>query len=273
MTSEAPSEETVRVWGVPLRPVTLEGTLQAVSALIEKNDPAFFITANTHYLMLSEQDPELRALNERAAFIVADGAPVVWAARRAARPLPERVAGSDLIFELSRLAAESGYRVFFAGGAPGVADEASRRLAERYPGLQVVGTASPSFRDGARTDLEALKARLDETRPHLLIVAATMPLGERWLGAHARELGVPVAVNLGAAIDFAAGRIRRAPVWMQKSGLEWAFRLSLEPRRLYARYARNAWFIARMLLRGRKADRDGSVPPAGPPAQADLSSS
>lgn len=273
MTSESPSQETVRVWGVPLRPLTLEGTLQAVSALIEKNEPSFFITANTHYLMLSEEQPELRALNERATFIVADGAPVVWAARRAATPLPERVAGSDLIFELSRLAAQAGYRVFLAGGGPGVAEEAARRLVERYPGLQVVGTASPSFRDGAQADLEQLKAQLAEARPHLLIVAATMPLGERWIGAHIHELGVPMVVNLGAAIDFAAGRIRRAPVWMQKSGLEWAFRLWLEPRRLYARYASNAWFIARMLLRGRKADRAGTAPPARPAAEADLSSS
>src|SRR5262249_46369912 len=102
-----------------------------------------------------------------------------------------------------------------------------------------------------------LIARIRSARPDLLIAAFTMPKGERWLAANLAALGVPVVVNVGAAIDFAAGRVRRAPRWMQKTGLEWAFRLGLEPKRLFGRYARNAWFIARMVARdlGRSAVR------------------
>jgi N-acetylglucosaminyldiphosphoundecaprenol N-acetyl-beta-D-mannosaminyltransferase len=249
MTSEKFESEPVWVWGVPFAPLTLTETLETVSILIEKGKPAFFITANTHYAMLTRENADLQEINTRAAFVVADGAPLVLVSRRRAIRLPERVAGSDLIFELSALAARKNYRLFLAGGGPGVADEAAHRLTERYPGLQIVGSASPRFRNASQAEYEALKAQIKAARPHILIVAATMPLGERWLDTHLSDLGVPVGVNLGASIDFAADRIRRAPRWMQKTGLEWAFRLMLEPRRLFSRYARNAWFIFSSLVR------------------------
>jgi N-acetylglucosaminyldiphosphoundecaprenol N-acetyl-beta-D-mannosaminyltransferase len=193
--------------------------------------------------MLTEENPDLRQVNARAAFLVADGAPLVWAARNRPLPLPERVAGSDLIFALCNLAARRSYRVFFAGGPPGVAEQAAEQLTARYPGLQVVGLAAPSFRDLSPEDFDKLRAEISAAQPHILILAATMPHGERWLSNHIEDLGVPLGVNLGASLDFAAGRINRAPRWMQKSGLEWAFRLMLEPRRLFSRYARNARFV------------------------------
>ena len=241
--------DPVWVWGVPLAPLTLAETVAAVSDLIEANQPTYFITANTHYAMLTEENPDLRAINTRAAFILADGAPLVWASRWQGSPLPERVAGSDLIFELSAEAAKRGHRLFLLGGAEGVALEAARRLVVRYPGLQVVGVECPPFRELAAEEEQALTARIRSALPDLLITAFTMPRGERWLAANCDALGVPVTVNVGAAINFAADRVRRAPRWMQKFGLEWAFRLGLEPRRLFGRYARNAWFIARMISR------------------------
>ena len=250
MTFNVLPSEPVWVWGVPFMPLTLAQTTEAISKLIEKGQPAFLITANTHYTMLTQENPDLADVNARAAFIVADGAPLVWASRRRPIPLPERIAGSDLIFTLSELAAEKSYRLFLAGGAPGVAEEAARQLTARYPKLQVVGTATPSFQDSPVDEYSKLRTQIIETRPHLLIVAASMPHGERWLSTHLEDLGVPVGVNLGASIDFAAGRIIRAPRWMQKSGLEWAFRLMLEPRRLFSRYARNARFILSMTLHG-----------------------
>ncbi len=239
----------VWVWGVPFAPLTLAETVAAVSGLIREGRPSFFITANTHYAMLTEELPDLRAINERAAFIVADGKPLVWASRLLGSPLPERVAGSDLIFHLCEEAAREGFRVFFLGGAEGVADEAARRLAARYPGLQVVGTACPPYRDLTPEEHAALIEEIRAASPDLLLAAFTMPKGERWLSANLDGLGVPVVVNIGAAIDFAAGRVRRAPRWMQRTGLEWAFRLWLEPRRLGGRYARNAGFILRRVLR------------------------
>jgi N-acetylglucosaminyldiphosphoundecaprenol N-acetyl-beta-D-mannosaminyltransferase len=143
------------------------------------------------------------------------------------------------------------------GGAVGVAVDAARRLTERYQGLQIAGTACPPFCDPTDEEQAALLARIRLARPDILFVAFGQPKGERWIVRHLSELGVPVSVQVGASLDFAAGRVRRAPRWMQKSGLEWAFRLWLEPRRLFARYASNAWFIFRMVARDlwRKVNR------------------
>jgi N-acetylglucosaminyldiphosphoundecaprenol N-acetyl-beta-D-mannosaminyltransferase len=112
-----------------------------------------------------------------------------------------------------------------------------------------VGTACPPFRDWTPQEEAGLIGRIRAARPDLLLTAFTMPKGERWLAANLEAMGVPVGVNVGAAIDFAAGRVRRAPRWMQRAGLEWAFRLGREPRRLFGRYARNAWFLAGMVAR------------------------
>jgi N-acetylglucosaminyldiphosphoundecaprenol N-acetyl-beta-D-mannosaminyltransferase len=207
------------------------------------------ITANTHYAMLTEKNADLCAINLRAAFIVADGAPLVWASRWHGSPLPERVAGSDLIFELSAEAARKGYRIFLLGGAEGVAAEAARRLSAQYPGLQIVGTEAPPFREPTAEEHAALIARIKLARPDILFVGFGQPKGERWIDRNYGDLGIPVSIQVGASLDFAAGRIRRAPYWMQKSGMEWSFRLLSEPRRLAARYARNAWFILRMIGR------------------------
>jgi len=222
-------------------------TVTAIGNLIAMGRPTFFITANTHYVMLTQQNPDLQVINTQAALILADGAPLVWASHCLGSPLPERVAGADLVFELSAEAARQGYRLFFMGGAAGVAEQAALRLSELYPGLQVVGTEAPPFRALTREEEAALIGRIRAARPHILLVAFGQPKGERWIYQHLEELGVPVSVQVGAALDFAAGRIRRAPRWMRNSGLEWAFRLVHEPRRLFGRYVRNAWFIARMV--------------------------
>jgi N-acetylglucosaminyldiphosphoundecaprenol N-acetyl-beta-D-mannosaminyltransferase len=175
MTLNGLPEDPVWVWGVPFSPMTLAQTVESVGALVERGKPAFFITANTHYAMLTRDMPDLRMVNSRAAFIVADGAPLVWATRHRTVPLPERVAGSDLIFELSELAACRGYRVFFAGGAPGVGAAAAQRLVKRYARLQVVGAAASSFRDHSIEEYDVLKAQIRQAQSHILILAATMP--------------------------------------------------------------------------------------------------
>lgn len=239
----------VWVWGVPLAPLTFQQTLDAVERLIEIGEPAYFITANLHYVMLTEQDERLPAVNEEAAFILADGMPPVLASRWKRERLPERVAGSDLVPALCERAAEKGYRVFLLGGVPAVVEEASERLSERFPGLQIVGIESPPFRELEPQEHEELIARIQEARPHILFVAFGQPKGEVWLKDNFRRLGVPACVQIGASLDFAAGKVRRAPGWMQRFGLEWLYRTGREPGRMIPRYWGNGLFLLRMLGR------------------------
>ncbi len=244
---EAVVSDPVWVWGVPLAPITRPEAVEAVAALVRAGTPSYFITASTHYVMLTAEVPALRDLNDNAAFIVADGKPLVWASRLAGTPLPERVAGSDMIFDLCELSAKEGFRVFFLGAPPGVAEEAAKRLTETYPGLVVAGTECPPFRDPTPEEHQALINRVRAARADILFLAFGQPKGELWLAENLEALGVPVSVQIGASLDFASGRVRRAPKLLQKTGMEWAFRLYLEPRRLLPRYAKNAAFIATSL--------------------------
>jgi N-acetylglucosaminyldiphosphoundecaprenol N-acetyl-beta-D-mannosaminyltransferase len=253
-------DHRVWLWGLPLAPLTQAQAVEAVAALIEAGQPSYFITANVHYAMLTHQDPHLQAINAAAAFVLADGAPLVWASRWKGVPLPERVAGSDLIFDLCRRAARSGYRIFLLGGAEGVAERAAAALSRRYQGLRIVGTESPPFRELSPQEHAALLDRIRAARPDLLFVAFGQPKGESWIARHFQTLGVPVCVQVGASLDFAAGRIRRAPRRLQQLGLEWAYRMWLEPFRLGPRYARNARFLLGMVARDLVQGVGGRLP-------------
>ncbi len=238
----------IRVWGVPFSPLTLEESVQYISQLVAAAKPSYVITANLHYVMLTEELPKLRDFNERAAVILADGMPLVWASRLQKTPLPERVAGSDLIWKLCEQAARFGHRIFILGGAPGIPEEAARKLQARFPGIAIAGTLSPPFRKLTEVEEELMRAQIRDSKPHILIVAFGQPKGEFWIAANYEKLMIPVCIQLGASVDFVAGKVHRAPRWLQRIGFEWAFRLAQEPRRLFLRYARNMIFLVRMLF-------------------------
>jgi N-acetylglucosaminyldiphosphoundecaprenol N-acetyl-beta-D-mannosaminyltransferase len=233
-----------------------------VDRRIAVREPMHAISANLNYAMLCAERPELHVINNApGTVLLADGMPLLWTASRRGTPLPERVTGSDLIFRLAEHAAARGYRLFLLGGPPGVGDEAASALVRRAPGLQIAGAYSPPFRDSTPEEEAALIARIRDARPDLLLVAFGQPKGERWIYDHQSDLGVPFCMQVGASIEFAAGRFRRAPRWMQITGLEWLFRLLQEPRRLCGRYGRNALFLTRRILFG---DPPTSEAPASP---------
>jgi N-acetylglucosaminyldiphosphoundecaprenol N-acetyl-beta-D-mannosaminyltransferase len=248
-TTEVKIPSPVWVWGLPLTPITFGETLELVDKLIQAGKPQYFITANLHYAMLTSQESRLKEVNDKAAFIVADGMPLVWASRWRSQRLPQRVAGADLVPALCEQAARRGQRVFFLGGAPGIADEAARRMGERCPGQQVAGVEVPPFRTLSAAEEQAMTDRIRAARPDLLFIAFGQPKGEIWMAEHYQQLGVPVSVQIGASLDFLAGKVQRSPRAIQRIGFEWAYRLSREPGRLTSRYARNAWFALRKLAR------------------------
>ncbi|MFO0959121.1 MAG: WecB/TagA/CpsF family glycosyltransferase [Isosphaeraceae bacterium] len=238
--------DAVEVWGLPLAPWTRQQAADAVMERVRARRPTYFITANTHYAMLTHQEPRLREVNERAAFLLADGAPLVLASRRSGTPLPERVAGSDLIYDIAGGAARGGHSLFLLGGPPGIAQAAADRLRALFPALAIAGTACP---DADQLRGPGLIDAIREARPDILMVALGQPKGEFWIADHHELLGVPVSVQVGATLEFVAGRVSRAPRWIQAIHMEWGYRLALEPARLGPRYARNALFLARMIAR------------------------
>lgn len=239
----------VNIWNLPILPVTLAEAVNEVDRLIEARAPGYFITANLNYAMLTDRDPRLREVNRQAAFILADGMPLVWYSRLVRRRLPERVAGSDMIYALCQRAAEKGHRVFFLGGMPGVADEAAKRLGQQFPGLTVAGVEVPPFREWTAAEHVRLVERIRNAAPDLLFAALGQPKGELWLHQNREALGVPACVQIGASFDFVVEKIHRAPRWIQRLNLEWAYRICCEPRRMFPRYLSNAWFLANALMR------------------------
>ncbi len=207
------------------------------------------VTANVDICRQVSRDHSARDLVRSASLVVADGMPLVWAARLRGYLLPGRVTGSSLIFALSAAAATHGRSVYLLGGAPGVPEQAAEQLARRYPGLRIAGTDSPPVGfDRRPCELAAVRSRLEEARPDIVYVGLGFPKQERVIAAIAPGLPGAWFIGCGAAIPFAAGALPRAPYWMQRLGLEWTHRLVSEPRRLFRRYVVDdlpfaAWLI------------------------------
>jgi len=200
-----------------------------VEAFIAAGGPHMVATANAEMVMMAGRDRELAGILAAADLVVPDGAGVVWAARRLGCPMPERVAGFDLVQVLLARAAAVGWRVYFFGGAPSVAAKAAAAAQARYPGLIVAGVRHGFF---TAAEEEAIAADIRASRPHILLAALGVPKQEKWLAARRDLLAVPVALGVGGTFDVMAGVAARAPLWMQRAGLEWLYRLGREPRRI-----------------------------------------
>lgn len=253
----------IALLGVPFDNVTTAETIALVERMVASRRPHYLATANVDFLVQALHDVELRRILFEAHLVLCDGTPLVWASRWLGNPLSERVAGSDLVPLLVRLAAQKGYRLFFLGGSPESTVQAVQKLQVQYPNLIIAGHYSPPFQDLLAMNHEELKQRVQAARPDMLFVSFGCPKQEKWIAMHYRSLQVPVSIGVGATIDFLAGRLARAPRWMQQTGTEWIFRLVQEPRRLFKRYARDCWYfgglLAAQLYRMRFRSRRGSA--------------
>ena len=226
----------VAILGVPFDSVTTAETIDIIERMIESGEPHYIATANVDFLVQAAKDVELRRILFDAHLVLCDGTPLLWASRFLGNELPERVAGSDVVPLLLKEAAEKGYRVYFLGAEPAVALQAVEKLRAELPTLQIVGHHSPPFKPLVDMDHDDIISRIQAAKPDLLFVGFGCPKQEKWINMHYQRLGVPVCVGVGGTIDFLAGKTRRAPVWMRKSGLEWVYRMAQEPRRLFKRY-------------------------------------
>jgi N-acetylglucosaminyldiphosphoundecaprenol N-acetyl-beta-D-mannosaminyltransferase len=217
----------VRVLGVRVDCIDMEGTLDWVAAAIEAGGPCRQVaTVNPEFVMHARRDAEFAAILEASDLATADGSGVLWAVHRAGCRPASKVAGSDLLPRLAGLCAERGWRPFFLGAMPGVAQAAAERLAALHPGFTVAG-AMAGTPEAADDDVALLRIR--DSGAQLLLVAYGHPKQERWIARNRDRLPVAVAIGVGGAFDYAAGRVQRAPGWMRRAHLEWLYRLVKQP--------------------------------------------
>jgi N-acetylglucosaminyldiphosphoundecaprenol N-acetyl-beta-D-mannosaminyltransferase len=225
------------ILGVGVSAVNMTAALTVIDSWIAGDARQYVCCANVHSVMSSQGDTALRTIHNAAGLCTPDGMPLVWLARRAGFRQAARVYGPDLLLALCAHGLPHGYRHYFYGGGPGVAEKLAANLTARFPGLLVVGTSAPPFRDLTAAEDAAACAQIDASGAHIVWVGLGMPRQERWMAAHVGRLRAPVLIGVGAAFDFHSGNKRQAPLWMQRGGLEWLFRLATEPRRLWRRYA------------------------------------
>jgi N-acetylglucosaminyldiphosphoundecaprenol N-acetyl-beta-D-mannosaminyltransferase len=226
MDHETRSIPSVHILGIRIDALTYATLLDCLADYISQGTPHQIATANPEFVMAARDDAEFRAVLEASDLCLADGVGLLWAARRMGQPLPERVTGSDSLPLIAEEAARRGWRLYFLGAAPGVAEQTARILAERYPGLTVAGAYAGSPRPADATDVIM---RICAARPDVLFVAYGAPTQDKWIARHRAELGVPVMIGVGGAFDHITGIRRRAPGWVQRLNLEWLFRLITQP--------------------------------------------
>jgi N-acetylglucosaminyldiphosphoundecaprenol N-acetyl-beta-D-mannosaminyltransferase len=227
-------------------PLDMADTIERCDQLIQERGSAQHISINAAKLVLMRKNSRLRRIIADATIVGADGQSVVWASRLLGKPLPERVAGIDLMFELLGLAERRRYRVFLLGAASDVIRDAASTLQERYPKLPIAGYHHGYFSDD---DTNMIIERIRASRSQILLVGMGSPQKEFFIAENSAALGIPLAVGVGGSFDVVAGRTKRAPVALQRVGLEWFYRWSQEPRRLTRRYlvtnSQFLWLLAR----------------------------
>jgi N-acetylglucosaminyldiphosphoundecaprenol N-acetyl-beta-D-mannosaminyltransferase len=238
--------ERITMMGCQIDNLSMEDTLQKIEGFIQSGLPHQHVVVNVDKLVKAERDPELRRIINECALVNVDGMPVVWASRLLGKPLKERVAGVDLFEALMARAAQKGWRVFLLGAREEVVSGVKHGYEVKYPGLVVAG-----YRNGYwKPEEEAgVVAQIQAARADLLFVAISSPKKEQFLGQYQALMKVPFAMGVGGTFDVAVGKVKRAPVWMQRSGLEWFYRFLQEPRRMFRRYFIEDMAFIRLLLK------------------------
>lgn len=249
------ARERVDLGGVLIDRVDGDTAVDRIRGFLQSGKLNQIVTVNLDFVAIARRDADFRETLNAAELAVADGMPLVWASRLGAEPLPRRLTGVELVDECCRVAAETGTSVFLLGAAPGIADSAADKLRARFPGLRVAGVYAPPFGPLTPEENERILGRITAARPDFLFVALGAPQQDVWIRANRHRLDVPVAMGVGCVLDLLAGKVSRAPSWMQRSGLEWLFRLGQEPGRLWRRYILDDiptlfWLVGRVLRAG-----------------------
>ena len=228
----------INICGVEIDQYNFDEVLERiVNHAVAGRSPEYVVTPNAMHILSLQTDAPFREIYRQAFLVVPDGVSLLWSAKFLNTPLNGRVNGTDLFEQLCAVAVGTGLKVFLLGGRAGAADTAKAILEARYPGLKIVGTHCPPYGFEAQSaELALINAKIKAANPDLLFVGLGAPKQEKWIAANYQELAVPISVGIGVSFELVANMVSRAPVWMQRTGLEWLFRLIVEPSRLWKRY-------------------------------------
>ena len=243
----------IKLLGVQIAACTFQEVLETINNWIKTGEQHHnIIVANVHLVTEAHKNTLLMQAFEQASLAVTDGMPLVWVVKKQ-YPQAERIVGVELMYALC----EKGRRIFLLGGAERVAETLGKKLCVQYPNLILAGTACPPFRKWSEQEEASLIAEINKAKPDILFVALGAPKQELWLHTHKAALNIPVMIGVGAAFDYALGRLARAPGWMQACGMEWFYRFLQEPQRLFKRYAISnthfIWLVLKQYLSPRQS--------------------
>jgi len=239
----------VNLLGVGISAVNLKSASEIISHWIEANQREYVVVCPVYSIMKAVEEPELRRIYNGAGMVTPDGMPVAMITRWSSGYQIERVYGPDLMLEMHTLSAREGYTNYYLGGAEGIAQRVAETFKQKFPTLKTAGTYTPAFRDLTPEEEQTLIDHINAANPDILWIALGSPKQDYWMARYRPQLNARVIIAVGAAFDFYSGRIRQAPRWMQRSALEWLFRLLTEPKRLWRRYViYNPLFIFHTLL-------------------------
>ena len=251
----------MNVLGVGVSAVDMPRALAAIAQWVGEGGAHYVCVTGVHGVMESQRDRKLRGIHNSADMVTPDGMPMVWLGRLRGHSTMHRVYGPDLLLACCAIAGEPRLRHYFLGSTAAVLEQLVDRLCDRFPTLYVAGTSAPPHRVLTVAEDEYLVRIINDAQPDIVWVGLGTPKQERWMADHAGRIRAPVMIGVGAAFDFVSGAKRQAPRWMQRSGLEWAFRLASEPRRLGARYLVNnplfVWRVLQQVLGLRTYELDG----------------
>lgn len=228
--------DRINLLGVRVSACDLPTAVAEMEATLDTRQLGYASTCPVYTLMQGHERAEVRAALNGATWVTPDGMPVVWALRCFGAPKVGRVYGPDLMLALTELSTRKGYAQYYLGGGPGVADDLARSMQQRFPGLKIAGTYCPPFRTLTPVEEQAMLDQINASGAEIVWVGLGSPKQDMWMARYRSRLTPPLLVAVGAAFDFLTGRQLQAPRWMQRSGLEWLFRLAHEPRRLWRRY-------------------------------------
>lgn len=240
---------SVSILGVPVSLVTLESAVATILGWAARNEANYVCVREVNGVMCAVRDPEIMTINRKASMVTPDGMPLVWLSRWRTGFNTGRVSGADLVEALCEAGQAKGLRHYFYGGKPGIAEAMIARLRAKYPGMLVVGSYCPPFRTLTTEEDSAIVEEINRSRAQIVWVGISTPKQEIWMRDHVGKLKAAVLIGVGAAFDFHSGAVSRAPLWMQRHGLEWLHRLLSEPRRLWRRYLIAGPLFLLMVLR------------------------